>query len=197
MASLRMASVSHKSVHVRVASFSDAEALAVLSHEFLSYERSLNEFPGTLQPWAASPEELRKQLRHPDIRFFVAERGDEIVGYLKAVIYGRKATHQTLPMLPWIRSLIERAARRIYDRLTQRPRPNASLTAGYIAGAYVVPAMRHTGIGRQLIEAAEEWFYREGLPVSELHVLWNNEAARQFWQQAGYEPLVMGMRKKL
>ena len=50
---------------------------------------------------------------------------------------------------------------------------------------------------RALAEAAETWFSEQGLKNSELHVLFNNEAARQMWEELGYEPLALGMRKKL
>ena len=48
-----------------------------------------------------------------------------------------------------------------------------------------------------LVTAAEEWFRAQGLAISELHVLYANESGRQFWEEAGYQPLAMGMRKKL
>jgi GNAT superfamily N-acetyltransferase len=184
-------------LQLRVAAVSDAESLSALSRALLEYERTLNECAGTLKPWAASPEEIRKQIRHPDTRFFVAESSGEIIGYLKAVIYGRAASVRQAGLIAWLKSLIERVARRVYNLLLQRPRPGTRVTAGYIAGAYVIPSRRGCGVGRQLMEAAEKWFDSEGLLISELHVLWNNESARRFWNEAGYEPVIMGLRKKL
>jgi GNAT superfamily N-acetyltransferase len=69
--------------------------------------------------------------------------------------------------------------------------------SGYIAGTFVTVEARQLGIGRALATAAETWFSEQGLKNSELHVLFQNEAARRMWEELGYEPLALGMRKKL
>lgn len=186
---------------VRIASAEDASSLAVLARALISHERALNEFAGELNPWAASPEELRKQLLRPGTCFFVAEMNireqHEIIGYLKAVIYGLPPDRREVGLLRWLNDKAERTARRIFDFLMRRPRPSTHLIAGYIAGAFVRPDMRRAGIGQLLVAAAEEWFRTHGVSTSELHVLAANESARQFWTEAGYQPLALGMRKKL
>jgi GNAT superfamily N-acetyltransferase len=187
---------------VRVATPGDARSLAVLSRQLLEYERSLNEAAGELTPWAASQQEIRKQILHPATRFFIAECNGpdgqrEIVGYLKASLYGLLPARSEVGTRRWLQDVIERALRRAYHVLMRRPRPSVRLTGGYIAGAFVRPDVRRNGVGQTLIAAAEEWFRAHGAAASELHVLYANDAARRFWEEAGYEPLAMGMRKKL
>jgi GNAT superfamily N-acetyltransferase len=56
---------------------------------------------------------------------------------------------------------------------------------------------RRSNVGRLLVEAAEAWLHHKGIDTSELHVLCANEEAVRFWKDVGYEPLAIGMRKKL
>ena len=48
-----------------------------------------------------------------------------------------------------------------------------------------------------LVAAAEEWLRAQGITSAELHVLHVNDGAKQFWEEVGYKPLTLGMRKKL
>ena|GEM_PF-1467238 len=187
----------HNSPVVRTAVPGDAPQLATLARELLNYERSLNEYAGELTPWASTPDELRKQIRHPHTRFFIAEQRGEMIGYVKAVIYGRRPKRSEVGPARWFKDVIERAAREAFNSMMRRPRPNVRLAGGYIAGAFVRPDVRRSQVGRALVAAAEDWFREQGLGTSELHVLYSNESARQFWEEVGYQPLAMGMRKKL
>lgn len=187
----------NKQPAVRMAAPEDAGELAALARQLLEYERSLNEDAGELNPWAASIDEMRKQMLHPNTRFFVAEFNAEMVGYVKAVIYGLPPDRREVGLIPWIEAVAERAARRVFTFVMRRPRPNVQLVGGYIAGAFVRHDQRRARVGHALIHAAEDWFRSHGLVTSELHVLYANDRARRFWEQVGYEPLAMGMRKKL
>ncbi len=182
---------------IRDARESDTSAIAALTRELMIYERGLSEPVHEVNPWAATIEELNKQLRLPNTRFFVAEREQQIVGYLRAVIVGRKLPREELGLRGWLKDGIERAARWGFIFLMRRPRPAIQVESGYIAGTFVSLAARKLGIGRALATAAEIWFSEQGLKSSELHVLFHNEAARQMWEELGYEPLALGMRKKL
>ena len=82
-------------------------------------------------------------------------------------------------------------------RALRRPRPNVEAAGGYIAGAFVRQDARRANAGRMLVAAAEDWLRTQGITNSELHVLYFNEGARRFWEEIGYEPLTLGMRKKL
>lgn len=182
---------------VRAARLTDAPALAQLARELLHYEQSLNQQMSPLTPWAATPTELRKQLRQPHIKFFLAEREGELIGYLKVVAYGLELTPQRLGWPNWIKEKFIKRARQAFEWLLRRPRPNVALTGGYIAGAFVKPSARRSHIGRALVNAAEHWVQQQGLTHSELQVLHANLSARQFWESLGYEPVVLGMRKRL
>lgn len=152
---------------------------------------------GDLTPWAASAEEIRKQLLRPGARFFVAEKDGKIVGYIKVVVHGRRLTREEIGIRRWLLDSIERLARRIFNLLLRRPRQNVEAVGGYIAGAFVSSEARRARVGRLLVSAAEDWLRSQGIPTSELHVLFANQSARRFWEEIGYEPLAMGMRKKL
>ncbi|MGH9832550.1 MAG: GNAT family N-acetyltransferase [Blastocatellia bacterium] len=182
---------------VRAAIAADAVSLSALAHDLLLHERAINEEMGELTRWAASPEELRKQMLRPNTRFFVAEKENEIIGYIKVVIHGRRLTREEIGFARWLIDGIERAARAIFDLIFRRPRPNVETEGGYIAGLFVRPEDRRSGAGRSLVAATEDWLREQGVKTSDLHVLSANESAWRFWEDAGYEPLTMGMRKRL
>jgi GNAT superfamily N-acetyltransferase len=193
-------------VKVRVATLEDAAPLAELARALLEHERSLVEAAGELNPWAASREELRKQLQLPNTRFFVAERvagrragGEErrVVGYVKAAVIGKQLTRHELGWARWLRRLIEQAGRWAFVTLLSRPRPPVQIEKGYIAGAFVHPDARRSRVGRVLVAAAEDWFREQGIETCELHVLEANGGGRGFWEEVGYAPVSVGMRKKL
>jgi len=182
---------------IRAAQTTDAAALATLSRQLLLYEKSLNETMGELTAWAATEAEIRKQLLRPNQRFFVAEINGEVIGYIKVMVAGRQLTRKELGLAQWLLDRLENSARRIVNVLLRRPRPNVEATGGYIAGAFVHQDVRRARVGQQLLVAAENWLRSQGIASAELHVLFINEAAREFWKDAGYEPLTLGMRKKL
>jgi ribosomal protein S18 acetylase RimI-like enzyme len=182
---------------IRSATLDDAAALASLTRELLIYERELSQTTNEVNPWAASIDELQKQLRAPNTHFFVAEQQQQVVGYIRAVIVGRQLPREELGWLRWLKDGIERVARWGFVFVMRRPRPAMQVESGYIAGTFVAAQARRSGIGGALAQAAENWFSEQGLKNSELHVLFHNEAARQMWEELGYEPLALGMRKKL
>ncbi len=182
---------------VRVATGADAARLSSLAHQLLLYERTLDEGMGELTRWAATAVEIRKQILRPNTQFFIAEKENEIVGYIKVVIHGRQLRREEIGLARWLIDSIERAARSFYNTALRRPRPNVEAVGGFIAGAFVRPEDRRAGVGRLLVAAAEDWLGAQGIKTSELLVLHVNEGAWRFWQNAGYKPLTMGMRKKL
>ena len=192
-----MTHITHNSFTIRDATFADAAAIATLTRELLIYERDLSNTPREMNPWAASLDELNKQLRLPNTRFFVAEKEQQVVGYLRAVIVGRTLPREELGWTGWLKDVIERVARWGFTKAMRRPRPAVQVESGYIAGTFVAAESRQIGIGRALVTAAEKWFSEQGLKNCELHVLFNNETARSMWEELGYEPLALGMRKKL
>lgn len=192
-----MANDSGPSFIIRNATLEDAAALSTLTRELLVYERELSKTTNEMNPWAASTDEMQKQLLAPNTRFFVAEQQQQVVGYIRAVIVGLQLPREEIGWKRWGKDLVERLARWGFTFVMRRPRPAIQVESGYIAGTFVTPEARRLGIGGALAKAAEDWFSGQGLKNSELHVLFNNEAARCMWEELGYEPLALGMRKKL
>lgn len=186
-----------ESLLVRAARTEDAESLSALSRQLLLYEKSLNTGMGELTGWAASAEEIRKQLSRPNNRFFVAEKNSDVIGYIKVMVQGARLTREELGLMRWLVDRLEESARNAVNFLLRRPRPNVEAVAGYIAGMFVHPAERRVKVGHQLLAAAESWLLMQSIATTELHVLYINEDARRFWEDAGYQPLTLGMRKKL
>jgi ribosomal protein S18 acetylase RimI-like enzyme len=181
---------------IRVAEITDASALAHLARALLAHERKFYA-ASDLHPWAASEAELRKQLRQPDTRFFVAEQGERMMGYVKVVMHGVSFDRVEIGRRQWWKNFLSETARRTFNVLLRRPRANTSPQGAYIAGAFVLPEYRRSQVGRALVQFTEDWLRQRGLATSELHVLYANEAAREFWQSLGYEPLTLGLRKSL
>jgi ribosomal protein S18 acetylase RimI-like enzyme len=182
---------------VRIARVADADSLSVLARTLLEHEHALSLTTQSLHPWAASPDELRKQLQLATTHFFVAETETQLVGYLKVVLHGRQCTRAELGWRRWLSQVLQLWAKAAFDKALRRPRANTAPLGGYIAGAYVLPAWRRSHVGQALVRAAENWLREHDMPTSELHVLYANESARAFWASMGYEPLSLGLRKKL
>ncbi len=68
---------------------------------------------------------------------------------------------------------------------------------GKIADIYVVPESRRQGIGKKLMEAAEEWFKQRGVSEIILEVSCKNEAAIEFYKKLGFGTSNLIMRLSL
>jgi ribosomal protein S18 acetylase RimI-like enzyme len=62
---------------------------------------------------------------------------------------------------------------------------------------YVAEPYRGQGLGRRLIDTAEEWARREGLPRISLSVGAHNTIGQRLYQSLGYEVETLRMTKKL
>jgi [ribosomal protein S18]-alanine N-acetyltransferase len=69
----------------------------------------------------------------------------------------------------------------IIERVSRNGRP-----AGHIITLDVDPAERRRGLGRLLMQTAEEQMKQEGAGVMSLEVAQNNAAARQFYRSLGF-----------
>lgn len=58
--------------------------------------------------------------------------------------------------------------------------------AGYISDVFVTPASRGLGLGRILVDAGVCWFRDRDVQRVELHVVWRNEQALQFYRRLGW-----------
>lgn len=192
-----MSSIDFKPVLVRPATRADADAIAGMARQLLLYEHSLERSMGDLTEWAGSSREILKQMSRPNLCFFVAESDGQIAGYIKVMIVGTRLSMDELGFGRWVIDLIDRAGRGIFNILLRRPRSNIEQTGGYIAGLFVSPDVRRSGMGGELVKAAEAWLRDHGVPTCDLHVLSANEEARLFWVARGYRPLSIGLRKPL
>ena len=182
---------------IRPATVTDAAAIAALTRQLLQYETALTRTANTINSWAATEAEIRKQFFLSNTRFFVTENEGKIVAYLKTIIVGKELQVAQLSLSRQLRSRIEKIARRAFIFLLRLPRPAIQVQTGVISGVFVLPEVRGQGIGKDLAETAETWFAENGLVTSELQVLHGNEAAQHLWEELGYEPLALGMRKNL
>ncbi|WP_252698841.1 GNAT family N-acetyltransferase [Natronosalvus vescus] len=70
-------------------------------------------------------------------------------------------------------------------------------TRGLLSNLYVDPALRGQGLGSRLLEAVESDLVERGVDVISLEAMAANEAARQFYRQAGYTPFRIGFERRL
>ena len=66
---------------------------------------------------------------------------------------------------------------------------------GFISELFVRPDARRRGTGRALVEAAFDWFRRADVGSIELHVLVGNAGGRRFWEELGFVPELLQMRR--
>lgn len=175
-------------MRIREADSGDCRAIGALALELLAVERRFYPEMGSPTPWAGSESEIRRQMRLPGSRFFVAEREGRIVGYVRVMAVDSSRGRG---------GMAERLARRFFNVIWRRPRPNVAATGGLISGIFVLESERRSGAGRLLLAAAEEWLRSVGMKNCTVHVMAANEAALDFWADSDYRPLVIGMQKRL
>jgi GNAT superfamily N-acetyltransferase len=64
--------------------------------------------------------------------------------------------------------------------------PDGSVPLGTIHELYVVPERRGAGLGRALVDAAEEWFGARAVGRRRVRVETSNRDALRFWRAVGY-----------
>jgi ribosomal protein S18 acetylase RimI-like enzyme len=68
---------------------------------------------------------------------------------------------------------------------------------GVIENLFVDESYRRETVGAQLLEAAEEVLRERDVEVVALEVMWENESAREFYADHGYEPHRVEVEKAL
>ena len=68
---------------------------------------------------------------------------------------------------------------------------------GHISEFAVAAGAEGRGVGRALIEAAEDWARAQGLNAMTMEVFCSNSRARAVYEHLGYEPNVLSLRKPL
>lgn len=71
------------------------------------------------------------------------------------------------------------------------------VTRGVVDNLYVRPTAREQGVGGTLLEEAESHLLHAGADVVTLSVLMANQAARRFYEAAGYEPHRIELEKSV
>ncbi|TKX77323.1 GNAT family N-acetyltransferase, partial [Halorubrum sp. SD626R] len=70
-------------------------------------------------------------------------------------------------------------------------------TRGTVSNLFVVPGRRGEGIGTELLDAAEEALREAGADAVALEALADNDLARDFYADRGYEPHRVELTKPL
>ena len=67
----------------------------------------------------------------------------------------------------------------------------------YISELYVEDGLRGRGIGRALIASCEDWARGQGIAISRIGVIHDNDAAAATYARAGYAPYAMRLTKRI
>lgn len=71
------------------------------------------------------------------------------------------------------------------------------VTRGIVENLYVDPEFRGDGIGSELLAAAEQRLKDQDVDTVALHVMTDNERAREFYQRLGYDPHRLELEKSV
>ena len=66
---------------------------------------------------------------------------------------------------------------------------------GFISEVFVRPEARRRRTGRALVDAVFGWFERADVGSIELQVLVGNDSGRRFWEELGFVPELLQMRR--
>jgi GNAT superfamily N-acetyltransferase len=68
---------------------------------------------------------------------------------------------------------------------------------GYISACWVEPEERRKGVGRDLLQAIENWFRKKDIRYVDLHFLIGNTEAERAWARMGFKPYRVATRKTI
>lgn len=77
------------------------------------------------------------------------------------------------------------------------PEHLASEKIGFVDHTFVCQKWRGIGVGRELYNSLEKWFYSKGVRKLELQVLCGNTSAIDTWRAFGFQEELLQMRKIL
>jgi ribosomal protein S18 acetylase RimI-like enzyme len=160
-----------------------------LFREQAEYQRELSPYFQLKQDidWTAK---ISSMIHQPCGAIFVCQRDAAIAGYIsvRLIHEGLKRPRQSLR--GWIRSF----------RKAKQGGPNkvfAPRRYGFVEDWYLIPQLRGQGIGRQLWEAAQQWFEQINVKEVDTTVWINNEQSFQAFQRLGFHTVRVMMRKSL
>jgi ribosomal protein S18 acetylase RimI-like enzyme len=155
--------------HVRQATIEDFDALCVILSEVDAlHSRALPHIFRDSSDPARSRDYLASIIDDKDSTLWVAERARQLVGVLLVSI----GEARDLPILV--------------------PRRFA-----VVSDIAVLQAHRRSGIGRALMQAAQEWAILQGADAIQLHVWEFNQGARRFYEELGFYTASRTMSKPL
>jgi GNAT superfamily N-acetyltransferase len=158
-------------------------------------------------------------MSRPEIRPGTAAEIDEIAELWKEMYAHQRAQGMTLPLRDdgvevWKRQLSGRLDSPVSVVLvapasdgtllgflaaqTKRLPPHLAADkpkVGFVSELFVRPEARRRSTGRLLVDAAFDWFRRADVGSIELHVLVGNEGGRKFWEELGFVPELVQMRR--
>lgn len=84
-----------------------------------------------------------------------------------------------------------------HGMLKSSPPPMKPRRSGFITDMAVTQAHRHSGVGRRLMTAVEEWFRRHGADEITLTAAVRNKSGLAFWEAMGFEVWTVNMWRRL
>jgi ribosomal protein S18 acetylase RimI-like enzyme len=104
---------------------------------------------------------LMLQLRARTSKYFVAEKNEELVGFVAVDVI----------------------------RMDRKLSYGENNIMGHIKDIYVSLDISRRGIGAKLLTTAEEWAIENGASIIECNVIENNKPAQRFWNNSQYEAI--------
>ena len=142
---------------IRVARRADRDAVLALWLDLVAYHRQLDpDYPLPSGLRASLQRELERVLRSPHCSVWVAQEDGELAGFLLAELEARR------PSIP------------------------SGVRSCWIHELFVSPEWRRRGIGRALVQHAEQFFESRGAGRPAVRVVSGNRAALRFWERAGF-----------
>lgn len=154
---------------IRPAVEADADMIGVLWEKLVEHHHQLDrDLPQAAQDGGEIySQHIRGQIHNPYSQTLVAEADGRVIGYVLGII-----VHETPDMFQ-------------HD------------PSGFLADIFVEAAYRSCGVGRQLVDALQDWFKSRGVSYMEWYVAAQNIAAKSFWLAMGGREIMIRMQVKL
>jgi ribosomal protein S18 acetylase RimI-like enzyme len=125
-----------------------------------------------------------------------APRGDAIADAYLDRMFGRCATWAGRVFVAEVDATVVGFAC-VWGRVPPQEPDEPQRDYAYVSDLVVLPAWRRRGIGRALLQRAEEYARAAGMDAIGIGVMAANRAARQLYEAAGYRTTHLELRKSL